>query len=57
MSQFESENRRQGLAEELSDHLGYNIQIKKNGEKGKVEIEYCSADDLARLVESLKQCR
>jgi ParB family chromosome partitioning protein len=43
------------LAEDLSRHLGTKIQIKKDGQKGKVEIEFYSNDDLERLIDRLKQ--
>jgi len=44
-----------GLAEDLSRHLGTKIMIKKDGPKGKVEIEFYSNDDLERLIERLRQ--
>ena len=44
-----------GLAEDLSRHLGTKILIKKDGKKGKVEIEFYSNDDLERLIERLKK--
>ena len=43
------------LAEDLSRHLGTKTLIKKNGQKGKVEIEFYSNDDLERLIDRLKQ--
>ena len=43
------------LAEDLSRHLGTKILIKKNGQKGRVEIEFYSNDDLERLIDRLKQ--
>jgi len=43
------------LAEDLSRHFGTKILIKKDGQKGKVEIEFYSNDDLARLIDRLKQ--
>ena len=43
------------LAEDLSRHLGTKILIKKDGQKGKVEIEFYSNDDLERLIDRLKQ--
>ena len=43
------------LAEDLSRHLGTKILIKKNGKKGKVEIEFYSDDDLERLIDRLKK--
>jgi ParB family chromosome partitioning protein len=46
-----------GLAEDLSRHLGTKTLIKKNGHKGKVEIEFYSNDDLERLIDRLKQVK
>ncbi|CAB1082333.1 Chromosome (plasmid) partitioning protein ParB [Olavius algarvensis Delta 1 endosymbiont] len=46
-----------GLAEDLSRHLGTKIMIKKDGQKGKVEIEFYSNDDLERLIERLRQIK
>lgn len=46
-----------GLAEDLSRHFGTKIMIKKNGQKGKVEIEFYSNDDLDRLIQRLKKTR
>jgi len=46
-----------GLAEDLSRYFGTKILIKKNGPKGKVEIEFYSNDDLDRLIRRLKQTR
>ena len=43
------------LAEDLSRHFGTKIMIKKHGQKGKVEIEFYSNDDLDRLVHRLRQ--
>lgn len=43
------------LAEDLSRHLGTKILIKKDGQKGKVEIEFYSNDDLERLIDRLKR--
>jgi ParB family chromosome partitioning protein len=45
------------LAEDLSRHLGTKILIKKDGQKGKVEIEFYSNDDLERLIDRLKQVK
>ena len=42
------------LAEDLSRHLGTKTLIKKDGQKGKVEIEFYSNDDLDRLLNLLK---
>lgn len=44
-----------GLAEDLSRHFGTKIVIRKDGQKGKVEIEFYSNDDLDRLLRRLKQ--
>jgi ParB family chromosome partitioning protein len=46
-----------GLAEDLSRHFGTKILIKKDGQKGKVEIEFYSNDDLERLLNRLKQTK
>ncbi len=46
-----------GLAEDLSRYFGTKILIKKDGSKGKVEIEFYSNDDLDRLIRRLKQTR
>ena len=46
-----------GLAEDLSRHLGTKTLIKKDGHKGKVEIEFYSNDDLERLIDRLKQVK
>jgi len=46
-----------GLAEDLSRHFGTKIMIKKAGQKGKVEIEFYSNDDLDRLIRRLKKTR
>ena len=45
------------IAEDLSRHLGTKTLIKKDGQKGKVEIEFYSNDDLERLIERLKQTK
>ncbi len=39
---------------ELKDILGTKININQNGSKGKIEIEYYSADELERIIEMLK---
>ena len=44
-----------GLAEDLSRHFGTKIVIRKDGKKGKVEIEFYSNDDLERLLRRLKK--
>jgi len=41
------------LAEDLSRHFGTKIMIKKQGQKGKVEIEFYNNDDLDRLIHRL----
>jgi ParB family chromosome partitioning protein len=38
------------IAEELSRHYGTKVEIKRQGHKGKVEIEFYSDDDLDRLL-------
>ena len=38
------------LTEELKTTLGSKVSIKSKGKKGKIEIEYSSADDLERIV-------
>ena len=43
------------LAEDLSRHFGTKIMIRKHGQKGKVEIEFYSNDDLDRLIDRLRQ--
>ncbi len=46
-----------GLAEDLARHFGTKIMIKKTGQKGKVEIEFYSNDDLDRLIRRLKRSK
>lgn len=46
-----------GLADELSRQFGTKIMIKKMGQKGKVEIEFYSNDDLDQLINRLKKAR
>jgi len=46
-----------GLAEELSRQYGTKIMIKKMGQKGKVEIEFYSNDDLDQLISRLKKAK
>jgi ParB family chromosome partitioning protein len=43
------------LSDDLSRHFGTKVQIKRRGQKGKVEIEFYSNDDLDRLLNRLKQ--
>jgi len=45
------------LADDLSRHFGTKITIKKRGQRGKVEIEFYSNDDLDRLIERLRQTK
>ncbi len=42
------------LADDLSRHFGTKVKIHKRGQKGKVEIEFYSNDDLDRLINLLK---
>ena len=42
------------LAADLSRHLGTKVVIRKMGQRGRVEIEYYSNDDLNRLIERFK---
>ena len=46
-----------GLADELSRLFGTKIMIKKMGQKGKVEIEFYSNDDLDQLINRLKRSK
>jgi len=43
------------LADDLSRRFGTKVQIKRRGQKGKVEIEFYNNDDLDRLLSLLKQ--
>ncbi len=43
------------LAEDLSRHFGTKILIKKHGQKGRIEIEFYSNEDLEQLIDRLKQ--
>ena len=38
---------------QLRDYFGTNVQIKKKKDKGKIEIEFYSAEDLERILEIL----
>jgi ParB family chromosome partitioning protein len=42
------------LAADLSRHFGTKVVIRKMGQRGRVEIEYYSNDDLNRLIEHFK---
>ena len=39
----------------LRDYFGTNVTIKKNKDKGKIEIEFFSEDDLERILELLNE--
>lgn len=43
------------LSDDLSRHFGTKVQIKRRGQKGKVEIEFYSNEDLDHLLSRLKQ--
>jgi ParB family chromosome partitioning protein len=43
------------LANQLTNHLHTKVRIVQNGERGKLEIEYYSSDDLDRLVTLLAE--
>lgn len=43
------------LSEELSRHFGTKVLIKRRGQKGRVEIEFYSNDDLDHLIGRLRQ--
>ena len=45
------------LADDLARLFGTKVQIKRRGQKGKVEIEFYSDDDLDRLLTLLNQSR
>jgi ParB family chromosome partitioning protein len=42
------------MAAELSRHYGTKVQIRRSGQRGKVEIEFYSNDDLDRLIGLLR---
>jgi ParB family chromosome partitioning protein len=46
-----------GLADDLARHLGTKVMIRRRGQRGKVEIEFYSNDDLDRLIARLRQTR
>jgi ParB family chromosome partitioning protein len=48
------DNQLKVLSEGLSRHFGTKVQIKRNGQKGRVEIEFYNDDDLERLLEILQ---
>ena len=39
----------------LRDYFGTNVTIKKTKNKGKIEIEFFSEDDLERILELLNE--
>lgn len=43
----------QATESQLREYFGTNVQIKKNKNKGKIEIEFYSDDDLERILEIL----
>jgi len=43
------------LADDLSRRFGTKVQIKRSGQKGKVEIAFYNNDDFDRLLNLLKQ--
>ena len=43
-----------GYEEDLSEHFGTKVTIRKKGRRGKIEIEFYSNDDLERLIRRLK---
>lgn len=43
------------IAREISDRLKAGVKIKKNGQKGKIEINFYTADELARITCILKK--
>lgn len=44
----------QATESHLRDYFGTNVQIKKNKDKGKIEIEFYSSEDLERILDILK---
>jgi ParB family chromosome partitioning protein len=42
-----------GLADNLSRHFGTRVHIRKRGQKGKIEIEFLSSEDLDQLLNRL----
>ncbi|NNL41460.1 MAG: ParB/RepB/Spo0J family partition protein, partial [Desulfobacterales bacterium] len=42
------------LADKLSSYFGTKVQIKRTGQKGRVEIDFFSNDDLDRLINLFK---
>ena len=41
------------IADNLSRYFGTKVQIKRRGQRGKVEIEFYNNDDLNRLIDLL----
>ena len=44
----------QATESQLREYFGTNVQIKKTKNKGKIEIEFYSEDDLERILEILQ---
>ena len=44
----------ENIREDIQRILGTEVKIKGNEEKGKIEIDYYSQDDLSRILESIK---
>ena len=42
------------VEEDLKNALGTRVRLNRKGKKGKIEIEFYSADELERLIELLK---
>ncbi|OGP93489.1 MAG: chromosome partitioning protein ParB [Deltaproteobacteria bacterium RBG_16_48_10] len=47
------ESQLSALGDSLRRHLGTRVQIASKGQRGKIEIEYYSFDDLERIVEAI----
>jgi ParB family chromosome partitioning protein len=47
------ENQLSSLQDSLRQHLGTKVHITQKGERGKIEIEYYSPQDLERIVEAI----
>jgi ParB family chromosome partitioning protein len=43
------------LADDLSRHFGTRVEITKQGQKGKVEIDFYSDEDLDRIIRMIKK--
>jgi ParB family transcriptional regulator, chromosome partitioning protein len=53
-SETSDERHLRAMAEDLSRHFGTKVQIRKKGDRGRVEIEFYSIKDLERLVALLE---